>query len=55
MSVLQQSDSRFTEFSHVLLFGDTSFDNNKNAFTLDATIDYIISNGRSNKSLFDSS
>ena len=29
MSILQQSDSKFTS---VLLFGDTSFDNNKNAY-----------------------
>ena len=40
MSILQLSDSNFTS---VLLFGDTSFDNNKNAFILDATIDCIIS------------
>ena len=43
MSILQQSDSKF---SSVLLFGDTSFDNNKNTFILDATIDYIILTGR---------
>ena len=43
MSILQQSDSKFTR---VLLFGDTSFDNNKNTFILNATIDYIISTGR---------
>ena len=43
MSILQQSDSNFTR---VLLFGDTSFDNNKNTFILDATIDYVISTGR---------
>ena len=36
MSILQQSDSKFTS---VLLFGDTSFDNNKNTFILDATKD----------------
>ena len=40
MSTLQQSDSKFTG---VLLFGDTSFDKNKNTFIIDATIDYIIS------------
>ena len=34
MSILQQSDSKFTS---VLLFGDASFDNNKNTFILDAT------------------
>ena len=33
MSILQQSDSKFTS---VLLFGDTSFDNNKNTFILDS-------------------
>ena len=43
MSILQQTDSNFTR---VLLFGDTSFDNNKNTFILDATIDYVISTGR---------
>ena len=43
MSILQQSDSNFTR---VLLFGDTSFDKNKNTFILDATIDYVISTGR---------
>ena len=43
MSILQLTDSKF---STVLLFGDTSFDNNKNTFILDATIDYIISTGR---------
>ena len=32
LSILQQSDSKFTS---VLLFGDTSFDNNKNTFILD--------------------
>ena len=52
MSVLQQSDSKFTR---VLLFGDTSFDNNKNTFILDATIDYIISTGRFDEPLFNSS
>ena len=39
-SILQLIDSKFTS---VLLFGDNSFDNNKNTFILDATIDYIIS------------
>ena len=33
-SILQQSDSKFTS---ILLFEDTSFDNNKNTFVLDAT------------------
>ena len=51
-SILQQNDSKFTS---VLLFGDTSFDNNKNTFILDATIDYIISTGRFDVPLFNSS
>ena len=49
MSILQQSDSKFTR---VLLFGDTSFNNNKNTFILNATIDYIISTGRFDEPLF---
>ena len=52
MSILQQSDSKFTS---VLLFGDISFENNKNAFILDATIGYIISTGRFYEPLFNSS
>ena len=52
MSISQQSDSKFT---NVLLFGDTSFDNNRNPFILDATIDYIISTGRFGEPLFNSS
>ena len=52
MSILQLSDSKFTS---VLLFGDTSFDNNKNTFILDATIDYIILTGRFDVPLFSSS
>ena len=51
-SILQLSNSKFTS---VLLFGDTSFDNNKNTFILDVTIDYIISNGRFDVLLFSSS
>ena len=39
MSILQKIDSKFTS---TLLFGDTSFDNKKNTFILDATTDYII-------------
>ena len=39
MSILQKIDSKFTS---ALLFGDTSFDNKKNTFILDATTDYII-------------
>ena len=52
MSTLQQSDSKFTR---VLLFGDTSFDNNKSTFILDATIDYTISTRRFDKPLFKNS
>ena len=36
MFMLQKRDSKFTSVLH---FGDTSFDNNKNKFILDATID----------------
>ena len=52
MSILQQSDSKFTS---ALLFGDTSFDNNKSTFILSATIDDIISTGRFDVPLFSSS
>ena len=52
MSKLQQGDSKFTS---VLFFGDTSFDNNKNTFILDPTIDYIISAGRFDEPLLNSS
>ena len=51
MSILQLSGSKFTR---ILLFGDTFFDNNKNTFILDATIDYIISTGRFEVPLFNS-
>ena len=50
--ILQQSDSKFT---NVLLFDDTSFDNNKNTFILNSTIDYITSTARFDESLFNSS
>ena len=52
MSILQQSDLKFTS---ALLFGDTSLDNNKNTFILDAIIDYVISIGRFDVPLFSSS
>ena len=52
MSILPESDSKFTS---VLVFGDISFDNNKNIFILEATIDYIISTGRFDEPLFNSS
>ena len=51
-SILQLSHSKFTS---VLIFDDTSFDNNKNTFILDATIDYIISTGGFDVPLFSSS
>ena len=43
MSILQQSDLKLTI---VFFFSNTSFDNNKNTFILDTTIDYIISTER---------
>ena len=46
ISILQQSDSKFT---CVLLFGNTSLDNDKNTFSLDVTTDYIISTRRFNE------
>ena len=52
MSILQQIDSKVTSG---LLFGDTSFANNKKTFILDATIDYIILTGRFDELLFNSS
>ena len=52
MSMLQQSVSKFTS---ILLFNDTSFDNNKNTFILNANIDYINSTGRFDEPLFNSS
>ena len=50
--MLQQSDLKFTS---ILLFGNTSFDNNKNTFILDTIIDYIISTRRFDEPLFNSS
>ena len=52
VSILQQSDSKFTS---VLLFDDTSLDNNKNTFILNATIDCIILTRRFDAPLFNSS
>ena len=52
MSILQHSDSKFTT---LLIFGDASFFNNKSTFILDATIDYLISTGRFDLPLFNSS
>ena len=51
MSILQQSDSKFAS---VLLFGNTSLDNNKNTFIFNATIDYIILTGKFEEPLFKS-
>ena len=52
MSILQRNGSKFTS---VLLFGETPFNNNKNTFVLDVTIDCIISTGRIDEPLFNSS
>ena len=52
MYILQQSDSKFLI---ALLFGDTLLDINKNTFILDVNIDYIISAGRFDEPLFNSS
>ena len=52
MPILHQADSNVTS---VFLFSDTSFDNNKTTFILDVTIDYIISTGRFDEPLFNSS
>ena len=48
-SLLQQSDANVT---HVLLFGDTSFDKNFNTLILEATIEYLVAIGRFDKPLF---
>ena len=50
-SILHSSYSKFTS---LLLFGDTSFDNNKSTLIIDATVDYIISTGRFDEPLFNS-
>ena len=49
----EQSDSKFNS---VVLFGDTSFEKKtKSASGFDATINYIISTGRFDEALFNSS
>ena len=52
LSILQQTDSKFT---NVLLFRDTFFNSDKNTLILDATTDYIISTGRFDEPLVNSS
>ena len=52
MSILQQN---YLKLTSILLFGDTFFDNNKNTFILETTIDYIIPSGRFGEPLFNSS
>ena len=49
ISSLQQSDSTFTSF---VIFGDRPFDNKKSTFILDFTINYFISSGNFDESLF---
>ena len=39
---------------NVLLFGGTSFNNNRNTFILDVSIDYVILTGRFGELLFKS-
>ena len=48
-NVLNLNDSRFSE---VLLFGNSSFNNTKNTFTLNTTIEYITSLKRLEVPLF---
>ena len=43
------------KFTSVLLFGNASFDNNKNTFILNTTIDYIITTRRFDVPLFSNS
>ena len=49
-NILNLNDSRFSE---VLLFGNSSFNNSKNTFTLNTTIEYIISSKKFEVPLFD--
>ena len=51
MSILHQSDSKFTTKRN-LLYGNTSFDNNRNTLILDPTVDYMISTARFGDPLF---
>ena len=50
-NILNLNDSRFSE---VLLFGNSSFNNSKNTFILNTTIEYIVSSKRFEVPLFDS-
>ena len=50
-NILNLNDSRFSE---VLLFGNSSFNNTKNTFILNTTIEYIVSSKRFEVPLFDS-
>ena len=50
-NILNLNDSRF---SKVLLFGNSSFNNSKNTFILDTTIEYIVSSKRFKVPLFNS-
>ena len=50
-SILYLNDSRFSE---VLLFGNSSFNNSKNTFIINTTIEYIVSSKRFEVPLFDS-
>ena len=50
-NILNLNDSRFLE---VLLLGNSSFNNSKNAFIINTTIEYIVSSRRFEVPLFDS-
>ena len=49
-NILNLNDSRF---SKVLLFGNSSFNNSKNTFILNTTIEYIVSSKKFEVALFD--
>ena len=50
-NILNLNDSRFSE---VLLFGNSSFNNSKNTFIINTTIEYIVSSKKFEVPLFDS-
>ena len=50
-NIFNLNDSRFSE---VLLFGNSSFDNTRNTFILNTTIEYIVSSKRYEVPLYDS-
>ena len=52
MSILQHTDFKVIS---VLLFGDTSFDNNEILFICEATVEYITLTGRFNEPLLNCS